>query len=108
MPSTLGVWTQRSRIADQLSRWALVFLVFSLLASAAFSATFGTVVVLGGQTSDLALDEARGLVYVANFTANRIEVVSTSTLRRVTTIAMPPARPPSRSRRMASTWWRRT
>ena len=89
MPSTLGVWTQRSRIADQLSRWALVFLVFSLLASAAFSATFGTVVVLGGQTSDLALDEARGLVYVANFTANRIEVVSTSTLRRVTTIAMP-------------------
>jgi uncharacterized protein (TIGR03437 family) len=64
-------------------------LVFSLLASAAFGGTFGTVVVLGGQTSDLALDEARGLVYVANYTANRIDVVSTSTLRRVTTIAMP-------------------
>ncbi len=89
MPTTLGVWTQRSRFADQLSRWALVFLAFSLLASAAFGATFGTRVVLGGQTSDLALDEARGLVYVANYTANRIDVVSTSTLRRVTTIAMP-------------------
>jgi uncharacterized protein (TIGR03437 family) len=64
-------------------------LVFSLLASAAFGGTFGTVVVLGGQASDLALDEARGLVYVANYTANRIDVVSTSSLRRVTTIAMP-------------------
>jgi uncharacterized protein (TIGR03437 family) len=64
-------------------------LVFSLLASAAFGGTFGTVVVLGGQPADLALDEARGLVYVANYTANRIDVVSTSTLRRVTTIAMP-------------------
>jgi uncharacterized protein (TIGR03437 family) len=42
------------------------------------AATFGTVVPIGGHASDIALDEARGLLYVANFTANRIEVMSTA------------------------------
>jgi len=32
------------------------------------AATFGQVVAIGGQAADLALDEARGLIYVANFT----------------------------------------
>ena len=41
-------------------------------------ASFGTVVSIGGHASDLALDETRGVVYVANFTANRIDVVSTA------------------------------
>lgn len=36
----------------------------------------GKVVAIGGNASDLALDEARGVLYVANFTANRVEVVS--------------------------------
>lgn len=36
----------------------------------------GRVVAIGGQASDLALDEARGVLYIANFTANRIEVMS--------------------------------
>jgi uncharacterized protein (TIGR03437 family) len=40
------------------------------------AATFGTVVPIAGQASDIALDESRGLLYVANFTANRIEVMS--------------------------------
>lgn len=44
----------------------------------AFAATFGTVVPIGGQASDVALDESRGVLYIANFTANRIEVMSTS------------------------------
>ena len=39
--------------------------------------TFGKVVSIGGHASDLALDEARGVLYLSNFTANRIEVVST-------------------------------
>jgi uncharacterized protein (TIGR03437 family) len=43
------------------------------------SATFGTVVAVGGQASDEALDETRGLLYIANFTANRIDVLSTAT-----------------------------
>ena len=42
--------------------------------------TFGKVVPVGGQASDLALDEARGVLYVANFTANRVEVMSIADL----------------------------
>ena len=45
---------------------------------AAARATFGTVVAVGGQASDEALDETRGLLYIANFTANRIDVMSTA------------------------------
>lgn len=41
-----------------------------------WGATFGRVVPLGGHAWDLALDERRGLLYVANFTANRVDVVS--------------------------------
>jgi DNA-binding beta-propeller fold protein YncE len=48
------------------------------MAAAAWAGTFGTVVPIGGHASDLVLDEARGVVYIANFTANRIEVMSTS------------------------------
>jgi len=39
-------------------------------------AGFGTVIAIGGQASDLALDTTRGVVYVANFTGNTIDVVS--------------------------------
>src|SRR3974377_86327 len=51
----------------------------ALFASAPISAvgaSFGTVVPSGGHASDIALDESRGLLYIANFTANRIEVMS--------------------------------
>ena len=53
----------------------------AVLASAAMpsrAATFGTVVPIAGPASDIALDESRGVLYIANFTANRIEVMSTS------------------------------
>jgi uncharacterized protein (TIGR03437 family) len=40
--------------------------------------TFGTVVPIGGQAADIALDESRNLLYIANYTANRIDVMSTS------------------------------
>ncbi|MEZ5354124.1 MAG: hypothetical protein R2762_15920 [Bryobacteraceae bacterium] len=50
----------------------------SCLAATAGAATFGRVVAIGGHASDLALDEARNVLYVANFTANRIEIVSLS------------------------------
>jgi uncharacterized protein (TIGR03437 family) len=42
------------------------------------AAAFGTVVPIGGQAADIALDEGRGLLYIANFTANRIDVMSLS------------------------------
>ena len=46
------------------------------LAVAAWGGTFGTVVSIGGEASDLALDPTRGVLYIANFTANRIDVMS--------------------------------
>jgi uncharacterized protein (TIGR03437 family) len=65
-------------------RWNICLLSISLaaaLASAAMparAATFGTVVPIAGPASDIALDQSRGVLYIANFTANRIEVMSTA------------------------------
>jgi uncharacterized protein (TIGR03437 family) len=59
-------------------------IAFAVAASAA--GPFGTVVPIGGAASDVALDEARGVVYVANFTANRVEVLSTSSNKIQTSI----------------------
>ena len=42
------------------------------------AAYFGKPVVLGGHVADLALDEGRGLLYAANYTANRVDVVRIS------------------------------
>src|SRR5437016_4191554 len=50
------------------------------LAAAAWGGTYGKVVAIGGQASDIALDEARGVLYIANFGGNRIEVMNTSGL----------------------------
>ncbi len=64
-------------------RWNGYFLTLALAAfasSGASAASFGTVVPIGGHASDIALDESRGVLYVANFTANRIEVMSTTSL----------------------------
>src|SRR3954454_11713873 len=55
-----------------------IALAAMLSARPGVAATFGTVVPIGGHASDIALDEARGVLYVANFTANRIEVMSTA------------------------------
>jgi uncharacterized protein (TIGR03437 family) len=47
-------------------------------ASLAAAATFGRVVQIGGVASDLALDEPRNALYIANYTAGRIDVLSLS------------------------------
>jgi len=57
------------------SCWWKIALAASLSA-AAWGGTFGNVVSIGGHASDLALDEPRGVLYIANFTANRVEVMS--------------------------------
>ena len=64
-------------------RWNGCFISIALAAlmsgaAPCHAATFGTVVPIGGHASDIALDESRGLLYIANFTANRIEVMSTA------------------------------
>ncbi|MGA3019067.1 MAG: hypothetical protein ABSF62_18240 [Bryobacteraceae bacterium] len=43
------------------------------------AAGFGTVAAIAGEAADIALDETRGVVYVANFTGSRIDVMSTAT-----------------------------
>ena len=58
---------------------SLAMLSAFLLGGSAFAGTFGKVVSIGGHASDVALDEPRGVLYVANFTANRIEVISLAT-----------------------------
>ncbi len=68
--------------------WLCLFLVHAWMAAVAWGGTFGRVVSLGGHASDLALDEARGVIYVANFTANRIEVISLADLSRRTSMAV--------------------
>jgi len=64
----------------------------AMSAPAFAAATFGTVVPIGGHASDIALDESRGLLYISNFTANRIEVMSTSdfTIQRSMNVAAQP------------------
>lgn len=71
----------RSRFSNLL-RLSGVLLAIATLGAGSGSpvraATFGKVVPIGGNASDLALDETRGVLYIANFTANRIEVVDLS------------------------------
>ncbi len=61
------------------NRWRMLLqrlMVATLLGvSGAWGQSLGQVIALGGHSSDVALDEPRGLVYVANFTANRIDVI---------------------------------
>jgi len=63
-------------------RWnnCLILTAFAALLSSSpcVAASFGTVAPIGGHASDIALDESRGVLYIANFTANRIEVMSTA------------------------------
>src|SRR5882724_13304088 len=56
------------------------------LGSSAMAGTFGKVVPIGGSASDLALDEPRGVLYIANYTANRVEVMSLANLTVQTSI----------------------
>jgi uncharacterized protein (TIGR03437 family) len=61
------------------SRTWLCTAVFAVGAIATAEAgTFGKVVAIGGHASDLALDEGRGVLYIANYTANRVDVMSLS------------------------------
>jgi uncharacterized protein (TIGR03437 family) len=73
-------------------RTVLLYLLFCIEISAA---TFGTVVVIGGHASDLALDESRGLLYIANFGGRRVDVMSTANNTLGAAIAGLPGEPGS-------------
>ncbi len=64
-----------------------------LLAGRGYSATFGTVVPVRGTVADIALDERRGRLYAANFSAYQVEVMDTA--KRALVASMPVSRPPS-------------
>ncbi len=73
--------------------WIWGITIAACLAASAWSAPFGKVVAIGGHASDLALDEGRGVLYIANFTANRIDVMSLSdnTVQRSINVASQPS-----------------
>jgi uncharacterized protein (TIGR03437 family) len=55
------------------------------------AATFGNVVTtVGGHPADIALDESRGRLYIANFTACEVDVMSTATNAITTSINYSP------------------
>ena len=58
-----------------------------------WAGTFGTVVPIHGTVSDIALDERRGVVWAANFSAFRVEAVNiaTKTLGTPLLVPMPPS-----------------
>lgn len=62
--------------------WNRVFLLTAAamagLATPGFTAAFGTVYPITGHAADIVLDEQRGVLYIANFTANRIERMALS------------------------------
>src|SRR5579864_6351820 len=64
------------RMGFWLAAVTLCVLLTPALVAPVYAATFGQVVAIGGQASDIALDEPRGVLYIANFTANRIDVMS--------------------------------
>jgi uncharacterized protein (TIGR03437 family) len=65
-----------------------------LMTGAASAGTFGQVVPIGGAAADVALDESRGRLYIANFTGRRIDVMSLAT-RNITTSISVAAQPSS-------------
>src|ERR1700685_3291508 len=72
--------------------WILAVACAAALALTAVSAqagTFGTVVPIGGEAVDIALDPTRGVLYIADFTANRIDVMSLSNNTIQTSINVP-------------------
>jgi uncharacterized protein (TIGR03437 family) len=70
--------------------WSLVLIVLlsggfiHVAAQVPFTGSIGKIIPLAGHINELALDEARGLVYAGNFSAGTVEVVSMTTHQVVT------------------------
>ena len=66
----------------------LASVVITPAAAQTTSATFGTVVTLGGTPSDIVLDEARGYLYLVQSTSNRVAVYDYNAQAVVKTITV--------------------
>ena len=60
--------------------WATLGLAAASI-GVAQTATFGIRVPIGGEATDLAIDQPRGVLYIANFTANRIDRMNLATFQ---------------------------
>src|SRR5512143_1964333 len=76
-------------------RKRVIFALLALfcIAGTAFCATFGNSVPIRGTVSDLALDEGRGRLYIANFSAGRTAVMDTASraLQNPLLVPLPPS-----------------
>lgn len=63
------------------------------MAGSAYAGTLGQVVPIGGAAADVALDEGRGRLYIANFAGRRIDVMSlaTNTIQTSMSVAAQPS-----------------
>jgi len=68
-----------NRLLTLILTAALIPVALPRLKAQTTSATFGTVISLGGTPSDIVLDEARGRLYLVNTGGNRVDIVSTAT-----------------------------
>ena len=75
------------------NRYLILATLATLLTAAASAATFGRVVPIGGHASDIALDERRGVLYIANYAGGSIDVMSLadSTVGRAIAVPAYPA-----------------
>ena len=64
--------------------------VLVALASTATAATFGIRVPIGGEATDLAIDQPRGVLYIADFTASRIDRMNLATFQLLAPIQVDP------------------
>ncbi len=69
--------------------WILAMASVAVIAASLQAGTLGTVVPIGGTAADLALDPTRGVLYIANFTANRIDVMTLANNTVQTSINVP-------------------
>jgi uncharacterized protein (TIGR03437 family) len=69
--------------------WILAIASVAMISASLHAGGFGTVVPIGGEAADIALDPVRGVLYVANFTANRIDVMTLSNNTVQTSINVP-------------------
>lgn len=93
MNRTLPLHSSIAKVGLCLAGAASSLLLAAGLVTPVSAATFGTVVPIGGQAADIALDEPRGLLYIANFTANQIDVMSlaNNTIQTSINVAPQPA-----------------
>src|SRR5487761_2423431 len=74
-----------------LRKWLLATLGLAAASiGAAQPAPFGVRVPIGGEATDLAVDQPRGVLYIANFTASRIDRMNLATFQLETPIQVDP------------------